>query len=394
MAIKFIDEMELEEKRVFLRADLNVPLDADGRITDDTRIRAVLPTIKYALNHGGFVILASHLGRPKGERNEKYSLLPVAERLNELLDREVIMAPDVVSDGVKVVANQLKTGQVLLLENLRFNPGETKNDPGFAKELAGLCEIYINDAFGASHRAHASIEGITHYVREKGAGFLIRKELRYFSRVLDKPVSPFLAIMGGAKVSDKIGVIENLLDKVDAVLIGGGMAYTFLAAQGFDCGDSLVESDRLDDARRIMDKSAQAGVRLILPEDHIVAREMSADAERREAANDDIGPGWKGLDIGPATIETFKTQIGQSRTIVWNGPMGVFEMEPFARGTLEVAKAVAEADATSVVGGGDSVAAVKAAGVADQISHISTGGGASLELLEGKVLPGIAALDS
>ncbi|MDP8256521.1 MAG: phosphoglycerate kinase [Candidatus Alcyoniella australis] len=394
MAIKYVDELELEEKRVFIRADLNVPLDDQGQITDDTRIRAVLPTIKYVLNKGGLVVLASHLGRPRGQRVEKYSMMPVAERLNQLLDREVIMAPDVASDGVKVVAGQLKPGQVLLLENLRFHPGETKNDEAFARSLADMCDVYVNDAFGASHRAHASIDRITHFVSEKAAGFLLRKEMNYFSRVLDKPISPFIAVLGGAKVSDKIGVIENLLKRVDSVLIGGGMAYTFLTAQGFDCGESLVERERIEDATRIIRLARIEGTGLLLPVDHVVAREVSAQADSRLADNDDIGPGWRGLDIGPRTIENFCAVIARARTIVWNGPMGVFEIEQFSRGTMAVAKAVADADATSVIGGGDSVAAVKIAGVADKISHISTGGGASLELLEGKRLPGIVALES
>jgi len=393
MAVKYIDELELEGKHIFLRADLNVPL-TDGKITDDTRIRAVLPTVRKVLRDGGRLVIASHLGRPKGKYDEKLSLMPVAERMAELLDRDVIMAPDVVSDGVKVVAQQLKDGEVMMLENLRFVPGETANDPEFAAKLAELATVYINDAFGSSHRAHASVESLPRLLEEKAAGYLMRKELRYLQEALADPERPFWAILGGAKVSDKIGVVNTLLDKVDGLIIGGGMAYTFLAAKGFEVGKSLVDGGRITYARETLARAEKKGVKILLPVDHVVAQEIAADAAVKVVANQDFPTDMMGLDIGPETIRAYADALVGAKTIVWNGPMGVFEHAPFATGTIAIAKAVAESGSISIVGGGDSVSAVKKAGMADKISHISTGGGASLELLEGKELPGVTALES
>ncbi len=394
MAIKFIDELEFEGKRVFIRADLNVPLNDAGQITDDTRIKAVLPTIRQVMRKGGRLIVASHLGRPKGKRDDKMSLMPVAERLAELLERQVIMAPDVVSDGVKVVAMQLKDGEILLLENLRFHPGETANDPEFIAKLAEMTEVYVNDAFGSSHRAHSSVEGLPRVIKERAAGYLMRKELRYLQEALADPDRPFWAILGGAKVSDKIGVVDNLLSKVDGLIIGGGMAYTFLAAQGHNVGKSLVDQAKIAYAGDVLDKAKKKGVQLLLPLDHVVATAINEFAETKIVDNDHIPPDRMGLDIGPRTIDLYRKALSGAKTVVWNGPMGVFEQPAFANGTFEIAKAVADSGAVSIVGGGESVSAVKKAGVADKISHVSTGGGASLELLEGKVLPGVAALES
>ena len=397
MAIRYIDEIALEGKRVFIRADMNVPL-ADGKVADDTRIQAVLPTIRYALRNGAKVIVATHLGRPKGKPKPELSVKPVAVRLQELLDRDVILpdevSSEVVSDGVRHMASQLKEGQVLMLENLRFHPGEEKNDAEFAKALASLCDVYINDAFAVCHRAHASVEGITRFVDTCAAGFLIRKELKYLGKLLHDPDEPFVAILGGAKVSDKIGVIENLLDRVDVLLIGGAMAYTFLKQAGVGVGESLVEEDKLLVAKKVMESAEARGVKVVLPVDHIIAKEVAPGAEHRTTPGEEIPHDWKGVDIGPKTIEAFKGELEGAATVFWNGPLGVFEIEEFSRGTVEIAKAVADSDATTVVGGGDSVAAVNKAGVADKISHISTGGGASLEFLEGKKLPGLAALES
>jgi phosphoglycerate kinase len=392
MTIKYVDEMEFNGKRVFLRADLNVPLK-DGVITDDTRIQAVLPTIRQIIRKGGRLILASHLGRPKGKAVESMSLMPVAERLRELLDRTVIMAPEVVSDGVKVVANQHKEGEILLLENLRFDPRETANDLDFAKQLAELLDVYVNDAFGACHRAHASTDALPRLVAEKGAGFLMRKELRYLREALDDPTPPFWAVLGGAKISDKLGVVEKLLSKVDGLIIGGGMAYTFLKAQGNEIGKSLLEDGRLGYAKEVLARAEKQGVQILLPVDHVVASDFD-DPTDIETVRGQIPVGKMALDIGPQSIELFTTALATAGTIVWNGPMGVFEKEAFSAGTFAVAHAVATSESISIVGGGDSVSAVRQAGVTDQISHISTGGGASLELLEGKVLPGLAALES
>jgi phosphoglycerate kinase len=396
-----IRDLDLQHKHVFIRVDFNVPLSDDGdEITDDTRIKETLPTIEYALKHKAKVILASHLGRPKGKVNPKYSLRPVVDRLRGLLDHEigesfnVAFSPDCVGEIATEMSRQLESGQVLLLENLRFHAEEEANDPGFAKKLASLCEIYVNDAFGSAHRAHASTEGITHFVRQSAAGLLMEKELDYMGKALEAPERPFVAILGGAKVSDKIEVIDNLLGKVDALLIGGGMAYTFLKAKGQDVGKSLLEADKIETAKEALAKAEARGIRFLLPVDHKLADKFAADAHTQIFEGDGPFPAdWMGLDIGPKTIDLFADEIIGAKTIVWNGPMGVFEFPAFALGTMNVAQAVADnGTAISIVGGGDSVAAVKQAGVASRITHISTGGGASLEFLEGKKLPGVEAL--
>ncbi len=396
-----IRDLSLEHKHVFIRVDFNVPLSEDGtQIMEDTRISETLPTLEYAIRHRAKVILASHLGRPKGKPNPQMSLRPIVDRLRQLLDHHlgesvnVGFSPDCVGETAKETARQLESGQVLLLENLRFHAGEEKNDPAFAKELAELCDLYVNDAFGSAHRAHASTEGITHFVSQSAAGLLMEKELTYLGKALHEPDKPFVAILGGAKVSDKIDVIQNLLGKVDALLIGGGMAYTFLKAKGQDVGKSLLEADKLDVARETMEAATRRGVRFLLPVDHILANRFAADADTQTFSGTGNFPSdWMALDIGPKTIDLFVDEISKARTIVWNGPMGVFEMPAFAHGTMQVAQAVADNTlATSIVGGGDSVSAVHAAGVADKITHISTGGGASLEFLEGKNLPGVEAL--
>ncbi len=395
-----IKDLDLQNKRVFMRVDFNVPLSDDGtEITDDNRIRATLPSIEYALRHKAKLILASHLGRPKGKPNPKYSLRPVADRLRMLLDKQigesinVAFSPDCVGEIASEMSRQLESGQVLLLENLRYHAEEEQNDPKFSKELAMLCEVYVNDAFGSAHRAHASTEGITHFVSQSAAGLLMDKELTYMGKALEAPERPFVAILGGAKVSDKIEVIDNLLGKVDAILIGGGMAYTFLKAKGQDVGKSLLEADKIDTAKEALAKAEAKGVRFLLPVDHILADKFAADAATQAFSGDGPFPAeWMALDIGPKTIELFSKEIDDAKTIVWNGPMGVFEMPAFAVGTTKIAQAVANSHAISIIGGGDSVSAVKKAGVADKITHISTGGGASLEFLEGKKLPGVEAL--
>ena len=394
-----IRDLEITNKRVLIRVDFNVPLK-DGLITDDTRIRETLPTLEYALRHKAKVILCSHLGRPKGKPVESMSLRPLVARLRLLLEQvlnlseNVAFSPDCVGDIALEMSRQLESGQTLLLENLRFHPEEEANDPAFAAKLAALCDLYVNDAFGSAHRAHASTEGITHYVAQCAAGLLMEKELNFLGKVLTEPDRPFVAIIGGSKISGKIDVIDNLLDKADTLLIGGGMAYTFLNALGQSTGKSLVEADKVDVAKAALDKAKAKGVKLLLPIDHVLADKFAANAATQIFSGKGAFPAdWMGLDIGPATIDLFAKEIADARTILWNGPMGVFELAPFAHGTNAIAEFVAANDeATSIVGGGDSVAAVHQAGVADKITHISTGGGASLEFLEGKTLPGVAAL--
>jgi phosphoglycerate kinase len=394
-----IRDLELANKRVLIRVDFNVPLK-DGVITDDTRIRETLPTIEYALRHKAKVILCSHLGRPKGKPVESMSLRPLVARLRLLLDHvlttseNVAFSPDCVGDIAMEMSRQLESGQTLLLENLRFHAEEEANNPAFAKQLAGLCDVYVNDAFGSAHRAHASTEGITHFVSKSAAGLLMEKELNFLGKVLTEPDRPFVAIIGGSKISGKIDVIDNLLDKADTLLIGGGMAYTFLNALGQSTGKSLIEADKVDVATAAINKAKAKGVKLLLPVDHVLADKFAADAKTQIfSGNGPFPADLMALDIGPATIDLFAKEIADAHTILWNGPMGVFELAPFAHGTDAIAEFVAaNDDATSIVGGGDSVAAVHQAGVADKITHISTGGGASLEFLEGKTLPGVAAL--
>jgi phosphoglycerate kinase len=393
-----IRDLALNNHRVLMRVDFNVPLE-DGRVIDDTRIRETLPTVEYALRHGARLVLVSHLGRPKGKRNLAMSLKPAAERLRMLLDKELArgenvgFCPECIGPEAEEMAGKLEQGQTLLLENLRFHPEEEANDAKFAKQLAGLADYYVNDAFGTAHRAHASTVGVTRFVQKAAAGLLMEKELQYLGKVLRHPDRPFVAILGGAKVSDKIGVIRNLLDKVDALIIGGGMAYTFLKAQGEQVGKSLVEEDKVDLARELLKEAKNRKVRFLLPTDHVVAEKIDPNAIVQTVSSGHIPAGLMALDIGPKTVEAFADEISRAATILWNGPMGVFEVAPFARGTFTIAEAVAEnVGATSIVGGGDSVSAVNAAGVADKMTHISTGGGASLEFLEGKKLPGVEAL--
>ncbi len=391
MGLKTVKDIDLKNKRVLIRVDFNVPLK-DGKITDDTRIQAALPTIKYILEQeGASLIVMSHCGRPKGEKNPEFSLKPAADRLAELIDSEVIMASDVIGPDVEKASADLKPGQVLVLENTRFYNEETENDMGFAEKIAKLGDVFINDAFGTAHRAHASTEGVSHFL-PSAAGFLIEKECRFFDGILDNPKKPFVAIIGGAKVSSKIGVLESLLERADTLIIGGGMAYTFLFAQGYSIGKSLFEEDYLDTAKNLLSKAAMKGVEIILPEDHIAAKEFNENAEAVKIDGLDIPDEMLGMDIGEKTLDKVKDRILSAASVIWNGPMGVFEFEAFSAGTLKVAEWVAECKGVTVVGGGDSVAAVNKFGLADRIDHVSTGGGASLEFLEGKVLPGIEAL--
>lgn len=390
---KTVKDIDVKGKKIIARCDFNVP-QKEGEITDDTRIRAALPTIEYLIEEGAAVILMSHLGRPEGEPNMKYTLKPVAKRISELLGKEVIFAesPVVVDDDVRAKAASLKEGEVMLLENVRFRKEETKNGAEFAKELASLADIFVNDAFGTAHRAHASTAGVADYLPAV-SGFLIEKEVKFLGNAVENPKRPFVAIMGGAKVGDKISVIENLLKKVDTLIIGGGMAYTFYKALGYEIGTSILDKDSIGLAKSLLERAEEKGVKLLIPVDVLCAKEFKNETETLICDSDDMPEDMMGMDIGPKTIELYKKEIERAQTVVWNGPMGVFEMENFAKGTLEIAKALGESEAVTIIGGGDSAAAVEQFGLADKMTHISTGGGASLEFLEGKELPGIAVLE-
>ncbi len=388
---KTVKDIDVRGKKVLVRVDFNVPLNDKKEVTDETRIAAALPTIEYLISQNAKIILCSHLGRPKGEFKPEFSLAPVAERLEKLLNRKVTFAADVIGPEAKAAVEAVKEGEIVLLENVRFHKEETKNDPEFAKALASYADIFVSDAFGTCHRAHASTAGVADYIPAV-AGFLIGKELDFLGSALEKPVRPFVAILGGAKVADKIGVIDNLINKVDSIIIGGGMAYTFLKAKGFEVGSSLVDNESIDLALNLLKKAEEKGVDIFLPVDAIEADKFDVNAKTQVVPAEHMSEGWMGLDIGPATKMLYADKIRTARTIVWNGPMGVFEMEPFAEGTKAVAKAMAESDAVTIIGGGDSAAAVKIFGYADAMTHISTGGGASLEFLEGKALPGVEAL--
>ena len=391
MSKKTVRDIDLKDKKVLVRCDFNVPMDENKKITDNTRIVAAIPTIKYLLENNCAIILCSHLGRPKGEFKPEYSLAPVAEELSKLLGKEVIMAKDVIGEDAKQKAANLKQGQIMLLENVRFHKEETDNSPEFAKELASMAQIYVNDAFGTAHRAQSSTAGVAAYLPAV-SGFLIEKELKFLGNAINNPQRPFVAILGGAKVSDKIGVIDSLLDKVDTLMIGGGMAYTFFKAQGYEVGNSICELDKLDLAKQAMEKAKEKGVKLMLPVDTKIGKEFKPDTESKTVAWTEIPEGWEGFDIGEKTIKMFVDELQTAKTVVWNGPLGLFEFDQFAIGTNEIAKALSKIDATTIIGGGDSAAAVEKAGLADKMTHISTGGGASLEFLEGKKLPGIECL--
>ena len=391
MSKKTVRDINLKDKKVLVRCDFNVPMDKNQNITDNTRIVAALPTIKYLLEQNCKITLCSHLGRPKGEFKKEFSLVPVAKELSKLLNKEIIIAKDVIGEDAVSKANNLKNGEILLLENLRFHREETDNDPEFSKKLAGFGEIFVNDAFGTAHRAHASTEGVTHYLPAV-SGFLIEKELKFLDDALQNPERPFMAILGGSKVSDKIGVIESLINKVDTILIGGGMAYTFFKALGYNVGNSLCEDDKINLAMELMEKAKEKGVKFMLPVDNRIGKELTPDTESKIVPSAEIPDGWEGLDIGPETVKQYAEELKNAKTIVWNGPLGVFELEQFTIGTNEIAKVLGDIDAVKIIGGGDSASAVEKAGVAEKMTHISTGGGASLEFLEGKKLPGIEAL--
>ena len=391
--MRALEELDLAAKRVFIRADLNVPLDAAGCITDATRIVATLPTMRYVLEHGGLPIVASHLGRPKGGPAPELSLRPVADYLRRALDVPVELAPNCVGDAVESLIARQRPGQVVVLENLRFHPGEENDDPSFAERLAHLADVYVDDAFGAAHRAHASTAGMARFFRDKAAGFLLRREVEFLQRLLAAPEQPFVTVLGGAKVSDKIGVLENLLGRVQSFCIGGAMAYTFLRAQGKPVGRSRVEADKIDLAAQTLARAGARGVRVLLPVDHLAAERAAAGATTRVVGADDFPAELLGVDIGPRTVDAFAREIAAARTALWNGPMGIFEIDAFGEGTMAIARALARSNGTTVVGGGDSVAALARAGLADAVTHVSTGGGASLEFLEGRELPGLAALE-
>ena len=388
---KTIEDIDLKNKKVLVRCDFNVPMDEEKNITDNTRIVAALPTIKYLLENNCAIILCSHLGRPKGEFKPEFSLKPVAKELSKLLNKEIIMANDVIGEDAKSKAKNLQNGQIMLLENVRFHREETDNDPEFSKQLASMAEIYVNDAFGAAHRAHSSTAGVAQYLPAV-SGFLIEKELKFLGNALNNPERPFVAIMGGAKVSDKIGVIDSLLEKVDTLIIGGGMAYTFFKAQGYEVGNSICEMDKLDLAKELMEKAKNKGVKLMLPVDTKIGKEFKPDTESKTVSWTEIPEGWEGFDIGEESIKMFAEEIKKAKTVVWNGPLGLFEFDQFAIGTNSIAEVLSQIDATTIIGGGDSAAAVRKAGLEDKMTHISTGGGASLEFLEGKKLPGIECL--
>jgi len=390
--MKYIDQIDLKNKRVFFRVDFNVPMDKEGNVTSDKRVKASIPTIKYALEKGAKLIIASHLGRPKGKRVAEMSLKPVAKVLSGLLQREVMFLDDCIGEAVEQAVGRMKEGDIILLENLRFHPGEDKNDAEFAKQLAALCDVYIDDAFAVSHRAAASNSAITDFVKACAAGFLLKNEVEYFKKAMVNPAHPLVAIIGGAKVSDKIGLLGNLIEKVDKIIIGGGMAFTFLRAAGYETGKSLCEEEMLDTARKIVDKAKQKNVQFLLPVDAVIAQTATAEAEAKICGVKEIPKDMIGLDIGPATISVFSEALKGVKTIIWNGPMGMFELAAFSKGTFELAQAVADSGALSIIGGGDTDTAIKKAGMSAKMSYISTGGGAFLAWLEGKTLPGIAAL--
>ncbi len=390
---KSIKDVDIRGKKVLMRADFNVPLSEELKVGDDTRIKAALPTIKYAVENGARLILMSHLGRPKGEVQDSMRLTPVGDRLSELLGKPVTKLDECVGDGVKKACSEMKDGDVILLENLRFHKEETKNDPGFAEKLASPGEIYVNDAFGTAHRAHASTEGVTKFLKTAVAGFLMAREIEYFEKALSEPEKPFVAILGGAKVSDKISVIENLLDKVDSILIGGGMAYTFIKAEGKEIGSSKLEEDKIETAKSLREKAKEKNVKILLPIDHLIADKVDASSNTR-VVDEAIPQNWMAVDIGPKTVDEFKKELREAKTIMWNGPLGIFEISKFARGTEDIAKYIAAlSKSTTIIGGGDTASAISKFGLSDKMSHISTGGGASLEYMEGKDLPGIAALN-